>query len=426
MVDKIPPRTSLLVPESGRSRASCVAAALLLAMLQACAGASDQEHAKATGTGGSSGNGGTSTIVLSGGTGTGAVGSGGSATVSGAGTTGCTIEDDGSGCVGESHAGENIPLDIYVVFDQSGSMCSCIDPPGGQVCPDPSCAATRLDAVREAAAAFLADPKSAGIGVGIGYFGKQPIGEASCNVEDYTSAAVEIGELPGHASAIMDSLSGIQPTGETPTAAAIRGACDYATGWKHDHAGREVVILLLTDGKPEAPVTCMDGKGSCCPSLSDAMDAAKECHEGKGFIRTFVLGVGPLLENLREIAIAGGTNDAYLVEGGDVSGEVLKALNRIRGDAAIPCEFGLPAAPTGQTLDYRKVNITYASAACEPTAYAYVETEEQCGAEGGWYYDDPAAPGSIRLCPSSCDQVSVPGGQLLFTVGCETRVADPR
>jgi len=421
----MPQRTSVVVQSSPRSRASHWAAVLLLALLQACAGGAGSDRGLSPrGTGGSSSTGGTATIELSGGTG--ALGSGGGATVTGGGTTGCTIVDDGSGCVGESHEGENIPLDIYIMFDQSGSMCSCIDPPGGQACPDPNCAATRLDAVRQAAATFLADPQSAGIGVGIGYFGNQPIGEASCNIDDYTSAAVPIGELPDHAKAITDSLASIQPTGETPTAAAIRGACDYTTSWKHDHPGREVVILLLTDGKPEAPVTCMDGKGSCCPTLSDAMAAAKECHESKGFIRTFVLGVGPLLDNLREIAIAGGTKDAYLVEGGDVSSEVLHALNLIRGDAAIPCEFGLPAPPMGQTLAYDEVNITYASAACEPTAYAYVETEEQCGADGGWFYDDPAAPKRILLCPSSCDQVSGPGGRLLFTVGCATRTPGPR
>ncbi len=427
-MDKTPGYTLAVVQSGQRPRARYWGAVVLLALLQACSSGTSDDDRKLTGerTGGSGGSTATHTIDVSGGTGPGAVGSGGGATVSGGGATGCTIQDDGSGCVGESHEGENIPLDIYVMFDQSGSMCSCIDPPGGQLCPDPNCASTRLDAVRQAAAAFLADPKSAGIGVGIGYFGSQPIGQASCNVDDYTSAAVGIGELPDHASAIMDSLSSIQPTGETPTAAAIQGACDYATSWKHAHAGREVVILLLTDGKPEAPVTCMNGTGSCCPTLSDAVDAAKRCHDSNGYIRTFVLGVGPLLENLHDIAVAGGTNDAYLVEGGDVSTEVLNALNRIRGDAAIPCEFALPKAPPGQTLAYDQVNITYASAACEPTAYVYVETEDQCGTDGGWYYDDPTAPQRILLCPSSCDQVSAPGGQLLFTVGCATRAVQPR
>ena len=86
------------------------------------------------------------------------------------------------------------------MFDQSGSTCACIDPPmTNNPCPDPTCRKTRLDAIREAAGAFLDDPRSAGIGVGIGYFGTQPIGQASCNPADYANPAVGIGPLPGHA-----------------------------------------------------------------------------------------------------------------------------------------------------------------------------------------------------------------------------------
>jgi len=359
----------------------------------------------------------------SGGNSSGSSGSSGSASVVSGGTSSCTIEDDGSGCIGESYEGEGVPLDIYIMFDQSGSMCHCIDPEGlvGKTCPDPACGANRLQAVQEAVALFLSDPASVGIGLGIGYFGKQPIGEANCDVDEYAEAAVEIGQLPDNASAIMESLDGIVPTGETPTGAAIRGACDYVTRWKEEHPGRQTVILLLTDGKPEAPVTCSGDTGPCCPTLLDAADAARECFDSDALIKTYVLGVGPLLRNLEEIAIAGGTERAYLVEGGNVSAEVLDALNSIRG-AALPCQFELPEPPAGQTLAYDRVNITYANAVCEPSHYYYVETPEQCGDEGGWYYDDPAAPARVELCPSSCDQVSVPGGRLLFSVGCETRV----
>lgn len=76
---------------------------------------------------GKGGAGGTGSIVLGGKSGTNP-GTGGSATVSGGGTTSCTLEDDGSGCVGAAYEGETVGLDIYVMFDQSGSMCSCIDP----------------------------------------------------------------------------------------------------------------------------------------------------------------------------------------------------------------------------------------------------------------------------------------------------------
>src|SRR5690606_32707504 len=83
---------------------------------------------------------------------------------------------DGESCVGISIATESLPLDIHIMFDQSGSMCSCLDPDAAQICPNPDCGETRLDAIRQATAEFLNDPDSAGIGVGLGRLGSQPIG----------------------------------------------------------------------------------------------------------------------------------------------------------------------------------------------------------------------------------------------------------
>jgi hypothetical protein len=362
-------------------------------------------------------------LMLGGNTGVAAVGAGGGAMVSNGGGDSCNIEDDGSGCVGQAYEGESIPLDIYIMFDQSGSMCNCVDPTFdmiGRPCPDKECKSTRLDAVRDAAGLFMKDPESQGIGVGLGYFGKQTIGKASCDEADYVKPAVPIGVLPAQADVVMASLNSIQPTGETPSGAAIRGACSYAQGWKSKNPGHETVILLLTDGRPEAPVTCQGGAGACCPTIDDAVEAAATCRDGKPGVKTYVLGVGPMLANLKQIAVAGGTEQAYLVEGGDVANQVLEALRTIRGDA-IPCTMGLPTPPGGQVLAYDKVNITYASPSCEPTYYSYVDTVDACADAGGWYYDDPNAPQNIKLCPTSCDQVSAPGGKLVFTVGCETR-----
>ncbi len=334
----------------------------------------------------------------------------------------CDPQPDENACVGESFEGEAIPLDIYIMFDQSGSMCSCIEPAGGQLCPDPNCRQTRMGAVRDAADRFLRDPQSAGINVGIGYFGKQPIGEASCAASEYADAAVGMGELPGHAQAIMDSLSAVKPTGETPTSAAIRGACSYAQAWKRSVPSHQVVILLLTDGKPEAPITCGNPDAACCPTLDDAVAAASDCLKATPSIRTYVLGVGPLLANLAQIAAAGGTDHAYLVESGDVSQEVLNALNRIRRDAAIPCDFQLPTPPDNQVLRYDQVNLRYSDSQCNETTFYYVESAERCGARGGWYYDEPQNPHKISLCPSSCELVSAPGGRLSYSLGCETLV----
>lgn len=347
----------------------------------------------------------------------------GGATVGGASNAGaaCGPPDDAASCGGDVFEGESLPLDIYIMFDQSASMCACLDAGAGQLCLESGCNTTRLDAVRQAMQEFLVDPNSAGIGVGLGFFGHQTIGQTSCDEAAYGEPAVTVGTLPEQANVLSDVLDTLEPTGETPTGPALRAACAYAAGFQATAPLHHVVILLLTDGRPEAPSTCRGGAGTCCPSLDDAVQAAEQCHNAIG-IRTFVLGVGPLLDNLDQIAVAGGTNQAYLVRGGDVGTEVLAALNRIRGSAAIPCELSLPQAPPGESLALDEVNLEYEGAECARTPFASVPSAESCGADDGWYYDDPSAPNRILLCPRSCDRVSGPGGNLYYSVGCTTRI----
>ena len=49
---------------------------------------------------------------------------------------------------------------------------------------------------------------------------------------------------------------------------------------------------------------------------------------------------------------------------------------------------------------------------------------DACGTNGkGWYYDDPDAPKTINLCPSSCEQVqNDPNAKLEIVLGCDTVV----
>jgi len=88
----------------------------------------------------------------------------------------CIFSDpDRIDCGGKLYSGQGITPDIYVVFDVSGSMATKDDGTN-----------ERIDQVRGALGAFLNDPASAGIGVGIGYFGTQPLSCActSCNPAD--------------------------------------------------------------------------------------------------------------------------------------------------------------------------------------------------------------------------------------------------
>ncbi|HEX6276345.1 MAG TPA: vWA domain-containing protein [Polyangiaceae bacterium] len=313
-----------------------------------------------------------------------------------------------NGCVGEFYEGESLPLDIYVMFDQSGSMLNDV---GGL---------TRLAAVQQATREFLREPASAGIGVGIGYFGHQPIGETRCEDALYASPAVPVSL--DH-EPVIRSLDERVATGETPTASALRGACTYASDWKRKHPGHGVVILLVTDGKPEAPVSCAGG--GCCPTIDDAEAAALACRDEAPNVPTYVLGVGPELDLLNRIAVAGGTRRAYLVGNENVAENVLAALSTIRGDAAIPCTLEIPEPPPGDSIDFGAVNLFAGQSGVECLSPIYHVTDVTgCGEDGGWYYDDPSSPSAVELCAASCESVSRPGSRLRFSVGCAT-IGDP-
>lgn len=340
-------------------------------------------------------------------------GRGGGTGTGGGSAASCRPTADDTGCVGEQYEGETVPLDVYVMFDQSCSMSCPISRAGpGQCCTgDPN---GRILPIREAMDLFVHDPKSAGIGFGLGYFGYMPIGDSSCSPDDYETPALPLG---AQADAIVASLDRAEPTGETPTGAALRGACTYVRQAKRQRPGRSNVILLVTDGIPETPVT------SCGATLPDAVAAARECAlDAVSPTRVFVLGVGQALQNLNQIAAAGRTERAYLVEGGDVAGSVLSALNAIRGAATIPCELSIPEPAAGEQLDYERVNVGICDAGGAIQNTFRVAERSACSGEGGWYYDDPANPQKIVLCEASCDTVTIPGAELHYSIGCATRV----
>jgi hypothetical protein len=349
-------------------------------------------------------------------------GGGGSTPVTGAGGSGagsnsgtsCALSPDQNGCVGEQFEGEGVPLDVYILFDQSCSMSCPISRGGpGQCCsggPDP-----RIAPVRAALDSFLHDPESRGIGFGLGYFGFDPLGQATCNPAEFDHPAIAIAQ--NQADTLMSSLNAAVPTGETPTGAALRGACSYIRGQNKAHPGRQTVVLLVTDGIPETPVS------KCGATLPDAVQAAIDClASAQGSVKTYVLGVGQALSNLDQIAQAGGTKKAYLVDGGDVTSSILSALNSIRGDAAIPCQLEIPPPPADQTLDLNLVNVGVCdgNGVTEPTPN--VVTADRCGNSPGWYYDSTTNPQRIMLCKASCATVTAPSARLYFSVGCATQV----
>jgi hypothetical protein len=276
----------------------------------------------------------------------------------------------------------------------------------------------KWDLVVGALSTFAKDPASAGIGVGLTYFGIPAGYDAgdlvvSCDVAEYSTPAVAVKPLPGNAPSLSSSLSQYQPAGGTPTLPALQGAVNYAHTWLAAHPTHRMVIVLATDGEPN----------DCDSSVGAVSAVASAAAAETSPISTYVIGVGKSLSNLDEIAKAGGTDHAYLVDTSkSTTDSFTAAMNAIRGEAALPCSFEIPAAQPGKTLDFGAVNVTVGNGADGgPSTLLQVQTASMCDASGGWYYDDPQKPAAIELCPATCTSVtSNPTAMVRVLVGCKT------
>ena len=341
--------------------------------------------------------------------------------------------DGACACAAETQKAELAQLDLFIMLDHSASMQDTVQ--GG---------ATKWASVTTALKGFVGDPQNATLGVGLQYFGlppsKQPpvscksnadcgaygpciakiclgaIGGGSadsCDGTDYAKAAIEIALLDaGQVSALTKSINAAQPDGSsTPTAPAIQGAIQHAQAWEKGHPGHATVVILATDGDPTG-CDPQDPNGQAAAGLAGAPP-----------IRTFVIGVGASLQSLNAIAAAGGTNSAFIVDTnqGNVIQQFQQALQQIQ-KAALGCEYAIPQPQQGQ-LDFTKINVKYTPGNGQPEqTLANVANKAACDPQkGGWYYDDPAKPTKILLCPTTCGTVQAdPKAQVDVLLGCAT------
>jgi hypothetical protein len=326
-----------------------------------------------------------------------------------------------AGCGGITVAGETIPLDMLLLFDRSKSML-CEIPAGGD----------RWAATKTALTSFLQNQAAAGINVALTYFGAAPPGgdpgTSSCNPYDYQNPDVEFTALPAGATAIVNSLAAHTAQTDTPTVAALTGAINHAASWKADHLGHTVIVVLVTDGQPNA---CGSG------SVTDVVDVAAQ-GLARAKVPTYMIGIlspgntctldtnQPNQSDLDKVAMAGGTDKALVVDTTkDTGQQLVETFNKIRQNAQIPCEYSIPKSTTGEKLDYNKVNVGYTDPMGNKHVVYYAEKASNCDpAKGdGWYYDSvppTPAPTKILLCPSTCTAVTAKFGFVIgVTLGCE-------
>ncbi|MEP7052346.1 MAG: vWA domain-containing protein [Pseudomonadota bacterium] len=247
----------------------------------------------------------------------------------------------------------------------------------------------------------------------------------SCDPAVYAKPASEIATLPAAAPGLLASIDAKMPVGGTPTAPALSGALQQASAWAKAHPDHRVVAVLATDGLPT----------SCTPTDIDGVAAlAKAGVQASPSINTFVIGVfgrddvqAGASDNLNKIAVQGGTKAAFIVDTqNDVTAQFVSALNTIRG-SHVACEFQVPAAGAGQTVDYGQVNVKFTSAGKSSYIY-YVEGQSACDATtGGWYYDvlpKKGTPTKIIACPATCTtiQSAKDESSVDIALGCGTIV----
>jgi hypothetical protein len=277
-------------------------------------------------------------------------------------------------CVGSTAQSHLVPVSLVVMLDRSGSM-------GDGINGDPK---LKWQPVTDALKAFFEDPASTGVSASLHYFP----GSDMCNPDAYYTPAVSLRSLPD--LAFRMSMDMTVPMGSTPTLPAVTGAIQYAQDAQAMDTTQRLAIVLVTDGDPD----------SCNSSVANVSLALSMVQKT---IPTYVIGVGQDLMSLNNLATAGGTGSPTLVAVGDpttTKTQFLAALDSIRG-LVLSCDFPIPAAPVGQTIDFTQVNVTFTpSLSMQPELLPY---DKDCSSGlAGWRYDDPMKPTQVELCPPSC------------------------
>jgi hypothetical protein len=250
-----------------------------------------------------------------------------------------------------------------------------------------------------------------------------------CAASAYAQPAVDIAPLPGAAAAVVASITAADPAGNTPTAPALSGALTKASAWATAHPDHTVVALLATDG---LPTECIAAPATDPTGIAGVRSAAAMGLSGAPSVSTFVIGVfGPgdtgAQQNLNQIAVAGGTKAAFMVDtSGDVTAQFLAALNQIRA-SKLACEYLLPDPPMGSSLDFNKVNVDFTSGANKERILKVAGASACDPAAGGWYYDvEPNAavvPTKIMICPATCTRFeATQSGEVQVALGCQTMI----
>lgn len=349
-----------------------------------------------------------------------------------------TIVGNGDGgfneCASQNDAVVRPPVDLLFVIDVSLSMNTNVSP-----------GKTKWAALKEAMAAFVNAPKSAGLSLSLRRF-PRPNAQGDLCVSNWyrDNQLVALGELPGHASAITGGLDGLGNSSSfltnTPTRPALEGVVAAAKTRQTANPDRSVNVVFLTDG---VPTSCLSGSdnynnGTLTATTTAIRTAAANGFAGPNSVRTFAVGLftpgdtsstghaerGKAI--LDAMAQSGGTTSARIIDANESSVQAfIDAFNAIRSET-ISCTFPIPKPAEGEP-DPNKVNVLYTPSGGTAQTLAFSASLEACdAANGGWYFSAGNPPNELTLCPVTCNALkNDPGAQIGVVQGCKTSTVQP-
>jgi hypothetical protein len=249
--------------------------------------------------------------------------------------------------------------------------CNTADMAGGgfgDLCSDKANCMNRWSAIKTAMKTTLADSKN--VNWGLKFFSSP--NSAECGVTNDPEVPI----AADSASKIESQIENADQSLSTPTAAAILKATDYLKTVKDENSK---IILLATDGEPNCggkPASTFNDDVSGATNAVSAASAA-------GF-PVYVIGIGPSVTNLSQLALAGGTDkDFFPANSADQLAEALSSISKLVGS----CSFTAEEAPP----DLNKVAV-------------YVNKQQIPKDENdGWTFG--ATSQDIQLTGSYCQQI---------------------
>jgi hypothetical protein len=338
----------------------------------------------------------------------------GSGSAPAAGSDGGPSGESATTCAKVTNKVDLLPVHLAFAFDVSGSMGKGDKPWHDQQLKwDPVVLATRT---------FFSAESSRGLFASLTFFPADGDEDERCEADAYQMPHVPRTALPS--PAFGSALDDITPEdsddwrGGTPTAFALAGTREYIVRESQRQPAR-YAIVLVTDGSPAG-----------CDDDSDTIEAAvaeTKTALAQG-ISTYVIGVkNPPIDdapdtvaNLTEIAKAGNTPMAYIIDTGDATKTADTfgaAIAKIR-EFSVSCTLAIPESRLA-TFDKRKVVVSYQSGA-RSTALSY---DAACGKADTWHYDDETDPKQIVLCDDTCKTVQADReAQVQVEFACENLI----